>query len=423
MRAAPREATSIGMDLVYDLLEFVERLDAGAPDALLDAILRKGGEITGASAGTAYLPGGGEEHPRLVAVRGFSDVATAPWSIATVPADSDLLPAYVARSAKSVVIGDLTRLPAEVPYALDHLPHGEDGERARSVLCFPLTDATGKVLAVLEYVTYGEPQAPSRKRGYLQSVDIGITLFNRLLGREFERALMVERISTQNRKLRSRSRKLTEQRAQIAHMQTETEEAFQLSIGLLARAAEIHDEGTGNHIVRVNEYSYFLARLLDMPEAFCDEIRYSAQLHDVGKMAVDSAVMKKHGHLSARDREEMNRHTVYGHQILSASDRLHMAAEIALNHHEKWDGTGYPAGKKREAIPIAARIVQLADVYDALRSARVYKSALSHARACEIRLKGDDRIDPEGHFDPRLLELFAKHHQRMDKIWRQFVDR
>ena len=107
----------------------------------------------------------------------------------------------------------------------------------------------------------------------------------------------------------------------------------------------------------------------------------------------------------------------------SASDRLHMAAEIALNHHEKWDGTGYPAGKKGEAIPIAARIVQLADVYDALRSARVYKSALSHARACEILLKGDDRIDPAGHFDPRLLELFARHHQRMDKIWRQFVDR
>ncbi|HEX7008261.1 MAG TPA: HD domain-containing phosphohydrolase, partial [Alphaproteobacteria bacterium] len=250
-----------------------------------------------------------------------------------------------------------------------------------------------------------------------------ITLFNRLLGRELERALLVERLSTQNRKLRTRSRKLSEHRAQIAHLQTETEEAFQLSIGLLARAAEIHDEGTGNHIVRVNEYSYFLARLLDMPESFCAEIRYSAQLHDVGKMAVDSAVMKKRGHLTAQDREEMNRHTVYGHRILSASDRLHMAAEIALNHHEKWDGTGYPAGKKAEEIPIAARIVQLADVYDALRSARVYKSALNHAEACRILLKGDERIDPAGHFDPRLLALFAQHHRGMDRIWRQFADR
>lgn len=410
------------MDLVYELLEFVERLDAGAADALLDAILKKGGEITGASAGTAYLPTGGSERPRLTASCRFSEADTAPWPVAAVTRDSDLLPAYVARSAKSVFIGDLARLRDEVLYTLDHLPLGSDGAPARSVLCFPLTDAVGDVLAVLEYVTYGEPRA-SRKRAYLQSVDIGITLFNRLLGREFERALMVERISTQNRKLRSRSRKLAEQRAQIAHLQTETEEAFQLSISLLARAAEIHDEGTGNHIVRVNEYSYFLSRLLDMPEPFCDEIRYSAQLHDVGKMAVDSAVMKKHGHLTARDREEMNRHTVYGHRILMASDRLHMAAEIALNHHEKWDGTGYPAGKKGEAIPIAARIVQLADVYDALRSARVYKSALSHARTCEILLKGDERIDPVGHFDPRLRLLFAKHHGGMDKIWRQFVDR
>jgi len=410
------------MDLVYDLLGFVERLDADAPDALLDAVLRKGGEITGATAGTAYLPSGANGRGRLVAAQRFSEADTRPWPTAVVPRASHQLPAYVARSAKSVFIGDLSRLPDHVPYTLDPLPLADDGAPARSVLCFPLTDAVGGVLAVLEYVTYGEPRA-ARKRAYLQSVDIGITLFNRLLGREFERALMVERISTQNRKLQSRSRKLAEQRAQITHLQTETEEAFQLSIGLLARAAEIHDEGTGNHIVRVNEYSYFLARLLHMPEDFCTEIRYSAQLHDVGKMAVDSAVMKKHGHLTARDREEMNRHTVYGHRILSASDRLHMAAEIALNHHEKWDGTGYPAGKRGEHIPIAARIVQLADVYDALRSARVYKSALSHARACQILLEGDERIDPEGHFDPRLRALFAKHHRGMDKIWRQFVDR
>lgn len=409
------------MDLVYDLLDFVERLDAGKSEALLHAILTKGGEIAGATAGAAYLPRGEGDARYLVAACRFAGPETLPWREAAMPVDGTALPAHVARAAKPVYIGDLSRLPAQAPFSLAHLPGAMDGARPQSVLCFPLTASGGQVLAVLEYATHGEAQG-SRRRTYLQSVDIGITLFNRLLGRELERALLVERMSTQNRKLRTRSRKLVEQRAQIAHLQTETEEAFQLSIGLLARAAEIHDEGTGNHIVRVNEYSYYLARLLDMPEAFCDEIRYSAQLHDVGKMAVDSAVMKKHGHLTAHDREEMNRHTVYGHRILSASDRLHMAAEIALNHHEKWDGTGYPAGKRGEEIPIAARIVQLADVYDALRSARVYKSALSHAEACHILLKGDERIDPAGHFDPRLRALFAKHHHGMDKIWRRFAD-
>lgn len=409
------------MDLVYDLLDFVERLEGDSPQVLLEAILMKGGEITGASAGTAYLPSGANGRRSLAAAQRFAQDAALFWPADAVARASHALPAYVARSGKSVFIGDLTRLHDQTPYTLDHLPRDGGGEPPRSVLCFPLTDAGG-VLAVLEYVTYGAPRA-ARGRAYLQSVDIGITLFNRLLGREFERALMVERISNQNVKLQSRSRKLAEQRAHIARLQTETEDAFQLSIGLLARAAEIHDEGTGNHIVRVNEYSHFLARLLGMTEEFCAEIRYSAQLHDVGKMAVDSAVMKKHGHLTARDRLEMNRHTVYGHRILAASDRLHMAAEIALNHHEKWDGTGYPAGKKGEQIPIAARIVQLADVYDALRSARVYKSALSHARACQILLKGDERIDPEGHFDPRLRALFAKHHRGMDRIWRQFADR
>ena len=120
---------------------------------------------------------------------------------------------------------------------------------------------------------------------------------------------------------------------------------------------------------------------------------------------------------TAHDREEMNRHTVYGHRILSASDRLHMAAEIALNHHEKWDGSGYPYGLKGEEIPLSGRIVALADVYDALTSKRVYKPAFSHDTAKSIILEGSGR-----HFDPRIVQAFLRREQEFIAIGEQFRD-
>jgi len=193
-------------------------------------------------------------------------------------------------------------------------------------------------------------------------------------------------------------------------------------VGLLARAAEILDEGTGNHIVRTNEYSFFIARHLGMPNDFCDEIHYSAQLHDVGKMSVDQAVLKKKGRLDDQERAEMDRHTTYGHQILCDSPRLQLAAEIALSHHEKWAGTGYPNGLGGTDIPVSARIVQVADIYDALRSERPYKAGFSHEKAMDIILKGDDRLDPHEHFDPKLIELFADTHLGFAKIWDDLKD-
>ena len=118
----------------------------------------------------------------------------------------------------------------------------------------------------------------------------------------------------------------------------------------------------------------------------------------------------------------MMSHPAFGYQILSASDRLAMASEIALNHHERWDGKGYPAGRVAEEIPISARIVALADIYDALRSRRSYKPAFSHDHATRVLLEGDDRMDPEGHLDPTLLDIFAVHHEGFAMIWDQLAD-
>jgi HD-GYP domain-containing protein (c-di-GMP phosphodiesterase class II) len=233
---------------------------------------------------------------------------------------------------------------------------------------------------------------------------------------------MLEQIRAKNAKLRQRNHELAQERARTIALQAETEDAFMMSIQFLARAAELYDEETGNHILRVNEYSHFLAQAAGMPKAFCDEIRYSAQLHDVGKISVDTAVLKKRGRLNAKERAEMDRHPLYGHDILTQSPRLQMAADIALYHHEKWDGSGYPNGVKGEDIPLSARIVAVADVYDALRSARPYKQAFDHDEAVRIMLHGGGRIQAHGHFDPMLLDIVARQHRELAAIYDRLRD-
>ena len=208
----------------------------------------------------------------------------------------------------------------------------------------------------------------------------------------------------------------------LRRQQSQADEPFMWAIALLARAAEAYDEGTGNHTQRVNEYSHLLARLADLPERFQAEIRYAAQLHDVGKLAIAAPVLRKQSLLDPDEREAMNSHPEFGYQILAGVPRLEMATEIALAHHEKWDGTGYPKGLAGEAIPLSARIVAIADVYDALRFERPYKRAYGHEEAVETLLNGDDRIHPAGHFDPNLLDLFRRHSAGFAAIWRELHD-
>lgn len=190
--------------------------------------------------------------------------------------------------------------------------------------------------------------------------------------------------------------------------------------GLLAEALAIFDHTTGAHVKRVNEYSYVLAGLMGLPEDVCEEIRYSAALHDIGKLRVPHALLVSPDAYGPDEKAAMEEHPRHGHDLLSRSSRFALAAEIALNHHERWDGSGYPRGLRGEDIPLPARIVQLADIYDALRDARHYKDAMDHQSACRIILEGDDRIDPARHFDPALLDVFRAHHEKFDDIWNRF---
>ncbi|MFP5344119.1 MAG: HD-GYP domain-containing protein [Gammaproteobacteria bacterium] len=203
----------------------------------------------------------------------------------------------------------------------------------------------------------------------------------------------------------------------------EVQAAHVEAIRHLTAAAEYKDEETAQHIQRISHYSKVLAEEMEMPEKEAELLFDAAPMHDVGKIGVPDTVLLKQAPLAPDEWEVMKTHALMGEDILSGSRSplLRMAAEIAGCHHERWDGGGYPRGLRGEAIPLPARIVMLADVYDALRSRRPYKPAFTHEKACVIILNGDGRTQPT-HFDPRLLEIFVRAKGRFGEIFEKLSD-
>ena len=187
----------------------------------------------------------------------------------------------------------------------------------------------------------------------------------------------------------------------IQERTAELREANLDSILMLAVASEARDTDTGNHVLRIKEYARTLAREIGLPAERVEEISFSAVLHDVGKIHVPDYILKKPGPLTPDERRVMEHHTVAGERILSTRTFFQAARSIARSHHENWDGSGYPDGLAGEAIDLAARIVHIVDVYDALTTQRVYKPAWPVEKAvAEIERCAGTM------FDPRLTALF-----------------
>lgn len=194
--------------------------------------------------------------------------------------------------------------------------------------------------------------------------------------------------------------------------------SYRETISTMTRAASYKDEETGAHVERVSFYSVLLAQKLGMDAEFCDAIFYASPMHDVGKIAIPDEILGKPGAFMPHEWEIMKTHAALGEKMLGGTDSpyLTMGAQIAGGHHERWDGSGYPQGLLGETIPLSARIMQICDVYDALRSRRCYKEAYTHERSLKIILEGDGRTMPF-HFDPLVLDAFKCCATRFEDIF------
>jgi len=234
-----------------------------------------------------------------------------------------------------------------------------------------------------------------RRYQYDEIVNLGVSDF---VEKPFSPREMILRI---NRVIRERNLK---QIAQKAHV--DLQDSYIDSIHRLVMAAEYKDEDTGDHIIRIGNYCTHIAEKLGLPDEFIETIHYASPMHDIGKMGIPDSILLKPGKLTHVEFETIKTHTQIGDRLLSRSKSkiLQMGQEIALNHHEKFNGKGYPNKRKGKDIPISGRIVAIADTFDALTSKRPYKDPYPAEVTRKILIKESGE-----QFDPEILDIFINH--------------
>ncbi len=303
-----------------------------------------------------------------------------------------------------------------------NMPPGESGlELARrlmeqfpdiAVVMVTAIDDPGIAEVAMEHGAYGYLIKPC------ESNELYINIKNALRRRKLE---------IENRKHRERLEQDVMQRTlELSQAVTDLEQkevALRSSreemIQRLAKAAEFRDNETAEHVMRMSRYCELLARKLKLTDHLCDEIRLASLMHDVGKIGIPDAILLKPGRLTKEEFDTMKTHTDIGFRILSGSHAhlLTLAGSIALTHHEKFDGSGYPRGIVGEEIPIEGRIAAVADVFDALTSKRVYKDPMPISKACDILTEGRD-----SHFDARIVDLFLDSMDEIMAIRERYAD-
>ena len=227
-------------------------------------------------------------------------------------------------------------------------------------------------------------------------------------------AVKIKDLEDQNRAYRQNLETMVQVRTrQLQEAVEKVKQASFETVMHLARAAEFKDENTFDHLYRMSEYTVLLAECVKYPQEKIEAIKYASMLHDIGKIGIPDSILLKPGRLDKKEFEIMKQHAAYGGKILdgSESEILKLGKIIAISHHEKWDGSGYPEGLTKEDIPLEGRIAAIADVFDALSTKRVYKDAFSLDESFRVITEGRGQ-----HFDPQLVDLFLLNSDKVIEI-------
>ncbi len=298
-----------------------------------------------------------------------------------IPIDSGIV-GHTIRTGQPIIIDDAyqdARFNQEVDL--------QTGYRTRSLLVIPIRDNEGNVIGAYQAIN------KMTAAGKFTQKDLEhLTLAAYYSGKSLESAW-------------------------LAH---EIEETQKEIIFVMGEVGETRSKETGNHVKRVAEYSYLLARRYGLTDEEAELIKTASPMHDIGKVAIPDSILNKPGKLTAEEYEQMKTHTIIGYNLLNNSKRriLKAAAIIAVEHHEKWNGTGYPHGLRGEQIHLYGRITAIADVFDALASDRPYKKAWEIEQI--VQLFQQERGE---HFDPQLVDLFLESLDEILDVREKYTDR
>jgi putative two-component system response regulator len=362
---------------------------------LLELILTQGRRLTTAEAGSVYIRRQGRlwfavsqnarparRRPALPALPQNRREGAESSRSDSVALDTRSLAGYVGLTGKLLNIRDAYRVPPSRPYRFDPRFDEQDQYRTISVIVVPMKDIDGQLIGVLQLIN-------ARKAG--RTVPFG---------REAEK--LVSSLASQAA--------VAIKNALLAQdlMDAQLDTIFRLSV-----AAEYKDKATALHLRRMSRYTAVIAEELGLSPADVDLVSTAALLHDIGKIGVPDSILMKSGQLTTDEMHAMQEHTTLGSRILAnaTAPLLRVSEIIALTHHEKWDGSGYPRGLKQDEIPLEGRIVAVAAVFDALTSERCYKDAFPLDQAVQTI-----EADSGRHFDPRVVRAFIKGLPRIDQI-------
>jgi HD-GYP domain-containing protein (c-di-GMP phosphodiesterase class II) len=392
------ERADIGAEMADRLLRFNDEL-AGLRDvdAILDRILLQARSVARAEAGSIFLVEGDslrfsyvhndtlfeEGHPREALYADFK-----------VPVDERSIVGYAAKTGSPLVIDDAYALPEGLPYRFNRSFDDDSGYRTRSILTIPLKTAAGVLVGVMQILNARDEAGAVAPFDRLARGVVPLLAANAAVA--VERGLMTRELVLRMMRM-AELRDPTETGAHVQRVGAYSAELYKRwaqsrmqARGTLLPGDGVPEEPPEKEILRVS-----------------DRIRLAAMLHDVGKVAIPDAILKKPGALTDEERAEMQGHTVRGAELFDnpTSDLDAMCRDVAGGHHEQWAGAGYPARVAGERIPLPARIVALADVYDALVSRRCYKDGWPEEKVLGILAEESGR-----HFDPELVEAFVGIH-------------